>query len=333
MSSKHSGQFSEGSAKPRLLDQVRDALRVRHYSYRTEQAYVAWIRRFIVFHSKRHPSGMGADEIGQFLTWLARDRDVSAATQAQALAALLFLFRNVLNVDLPWIENIVRARRPKRLPVVLSRGEVRRVLSELRGDYLLVASLLYGSGLRLMEALRLRLKDIDLVRRELVVRNGKGGKDRFSVIPASLTAALQEQIERVKAAHGEAQARGYAGVELPFALERKYPRAHLDLGWQYMFPMARPSRDPGTGAWRRHHLLEDTVQRQVKEAIRRAGILKPASSHTFRHSFATHMLESGSDIRTVQELLGHSSVKTTQIYTHVLNLGGFAVRSPLDLPE
>lgn len=320
----------QGSAKPRLMDQVRDALRVRHYSYRTEQAYLGWIRRYIIFHGKRHPSGLGADEVRQFLTWLARDRNVSASTQSQALASILFLYRQTLGVDLPWVENVVRARKPRHLPVVMTRDEVRQVLGELKGEYRLVACLLYGSGLRLMEALRLRVKDLDLDRCTLVVRNGKGAKDRVSVIPASLQQPLRRQLERVALMHQEALARGYGGVELPFALERKYPRAHLELAWQYVFPMAKPSRDPRSGAWRRHHMLEDTLQRQVKEAVRRAGINKPASSHTFRHSFATHMLESGSDIRTVQELLGHASVRTTEIYTHVLNRGGLAVRSPLD---
>jgi len=315
------------------MDQVRDAIRVRHYSYRTEQAYVGWIKRYIVFHGKRHPAELGAGEVRHFLSWLACDREVSAPTQAQALAAILFLYRHVLNADLPWVDNVVRARRPKHLPVVLTRAEVRRILAELRDDYWLVASLLYGSGLRLTEALRLRVKDLDLDRRELTVRSGKGGKDRVSVIPVSLIEPLRRQLVRVAIAHSEALARGYGGVELPFALERKYPRAHLEPGWQYVFPMSRPSRDPRSGAWRRHHMLEDTMQRKVKEAVRRARITKPASSHTFRHSFATHLLDSGSDIRTVQELLGHASVKTTQIYTHVLNRGGLGVRSPLDLSE
>jgi integron integrase len=331
LSSKRTSVNSEGSAKPRLLDQVRDALRVRHYSYRTEQAYVGWIRRFILFHGKRHPSSLGSDAIADFLSSLARDRNVSASTQAQALASLLFLYRSVLDVDLPWVENVVRARRPKHIPVVLTRAEVKRVLAELAGDYWLVASLLYGSGLRLSEGLRLRVKDIDLVRRELIVRNGKGAKDRVTVVPVALVDPLRRQLEHVRSAHDEALTRGYGGVELPFSLESKYPRAHLDLAWQYFFPMARPSRDPRSGVWRRHHMLEDTMQRQVKEAVRRSGISRPASSHTFRHSFATHLLESGADIRTVQELLGHASVKTTQIYTHVLNSGGLIVRSPLDL--
>jgi integron integrase len=321
------------SAKPRLLDRVRSAIRVRHYSYRTEQQYIGWIRRYIVFHRLRHPDDMGAKEVEQFLTHLARVRNVAAPTQSQALAALLFLYRHVLGVDLPWVENIVRARRPLHLPVVLTRQEVRLVLGELRGECSLVARLLYGSGLRLLEALHLRVKDIDLERQMLVVRNGKGAKDRVSILPVSLVQPLRQQLAQVRAAHADAVAHGFGGVELPESLERKYPGAHLELGWQYLFPSPKPSRDPRTGAWRRHHLLEDTVQRHVKEAVRRAGILKPASSHTFRHSFATHLLESGADIRTVQELLGHSSVKTTQIYTHVLNRGGLAVRSPLDQPD
>ena len=242
MSSKHSAAFTGGSGKPRLIVQIRDAIRVRHYSYRTEQAYVAWIRRFILFHGKRHPIQMGGDEVRGFLSWLASERDVAAATQAQALAAILFLYKHVLDVDLPWVENVVRARRPKRLPVVLTRGEVRQALRELQGDYWLLASLLYGSGLRLMEGLRLRVKDLDLQRRELVVRGGKSDKDRVSVIPLTLVAPLRAQLERVRLQHEEALVRGYAGVELPHALDRKYPRAHLEFGWQHFFPMARPSR-------------------------------------------------------------------------------------------
>jgi integron integrase len=316
--------------KPRLMDKVRDALRSRHYSYRTEQQYTGWIRRYILFHGRKHPRELGPGDITAFLSHLVRDRNVASATQAQALAALLFLYRQVLDVPLPWIGNIPRARRPKRLPVVLTRSEVRRVLAELRGDYWLAVSLLYGSGLRLMELLRLRVKDLDLDRRELIVRGGKGNKDRVSVIPLALVEPLQRHLARVGDAHTEAVARGFGGVELPPGLERKYPRAHLEVGWQYVFPAARPSCDPRSGIWRRHHLLEYTIQRQVKEALRRARILKPASPHTFRHSFATHLLESGTDIRTVQELLGHASVKTTQIYTHAVTSGDTPVRSPLD---
>lgn len=318
------------SAKPRLLDQVRQALRVRHYSYRTEQQYVGWIRRYIVFNAYQHPSRLGGREVEAFLTHLAVDRGVAAATQAQALAAVLFLYKHVLEVDLPWLASVVRASRPKRLPVVLSRGEVRRVLEQLHGKYALIAGLLYGSGLRLMECLRLRIKDVDLERRAIVVRDGKGFKDRITVLPERLRVPLARHIEQVREDHRDAAAHGYAGVELPEALSRKYPRAHLEFGWQYVFPAARPSRDPRTGAWRRHHIYEDSVQRAVKQALRAAGIEKPASCHTFRHCFATHLIESGADIRTVQELMGHASVKTTQIYTHVLNRGGVAARSPLD---
>jgi integron integrase len=318
------------SAKPRLLDQVRAALRVRHYSYRTEQQYVAWIRRFIIFNARQHPLKLGRLDIEAFLTHLAVDRQVAAATQAQALSAVLFLYKHVLNVDLPWLSNVVRASRPKRLPVVLTREEVRRVLGELQGKYRLVGALLYGSGLRLMEALRLRHKDVILEMRTLVVRDGKGSKDRVTVLPDKLVSPMHKQLEHIAELHREAARNGFGGVELPSAFERKYPRAHLELAWQYIFPAARPSRDPRTGIWRRHHIYEDSVQRKVKEAMRAAGIDKPASCHTFRHCFATHLIEAGTDIRTVQELMGHASVKTTQIYTHVLNRGGIAARSPLD---
>jgi integron integrase len=322
--------FCDMSHKQRLLDQVREAIRVRHYSYRTEQQYVAWIRRYILFHDRRHPLEMGGPEVERFLSHLATERRVASATQAQALAAVLFLYKCVLNVDLPWLGNVIRATRPKRLPVVLSRTEVRRVLASLDGQLLLIVSVLYGSGLRLLEALRLRFKDVDLERRTLIVRDGKGAKDRTTVLPDSLCDPMRKQLKAVRAAHDDAKRHGFAGVELPYALQRKYPRAHLELGWQYVFPNSRPSRDPRTGAWRRHHVLLKTVQRRVKQAVQAAGIEKPASCHTFRHCFATHLIESGADIRTVQELMGHASVKTTQIYTHVLNRGGIAVRSPLD---
>jgi integron integrase len=316
--------------KPRLLDLVREAIRKRHYSYRTEKQYVGWIRRFIHFHGLRHPATMGATDVEAYLSHLATQRNVAAATQAQALAALLFLYKRVLEIDLPWLGNVTRARRPKRLPVVLSRPDVLRLLDQLHGDYWLIASLLYGSGLRLMESLRLRVKDLDLDRRRLVVRDGKGAKDRMTIIPESLLNPLRARLTLLRAAHEEAVAAGHGGVELPHALGRKYPGAHLDWGWQYLFPAAVPSRDPRSGAWRRHHLHEQSVQRAVREAVRRACFSQPVSCHTFRHCFATHMLDSGSDIRTVQELMGHASVKTTQIYTHVLNRGGIAARSPLD---
>jgi integron integrase len=315
---------------PRLLDQVRAALRLRHYSYRTEQQYVGWIRRYIIFHSRRHPRELDGTHVESFLSHLAVERHVAAATQAQALAALLFLYKRVLNVDLPWLKSVVRAIRPKRLPVVLTREEVRRVLANLDGPIHLIASLLYGSGLRVLEALRLRVKDVDLDRRLVLVRNGKGAKDRVTVLPDSLVVSMGRQLEVVRVRHEYARRNGFAGTELPNALQRKYPNAHLQLGWQYIFPASRPSKDPRTGAWRRHHVMLRSVQRRVQQAVRAAGIEKPASCHTFRHCFATHLLESGSDIRTVQELMGHSSVKTTQIYTHVLNRGGIAARSPLD---
>jgi integron integrase len=318
------------AAKPRLLDLVRAEIRKRHYSYRTEKQYVGWIVRFIQFHDGQYPGSLGGPDVEAFLSHLASTRDVAAATQAQALAALLFLYKRVLHVDLPWLANVTRARRPKRLPVVLSRGEVRRLLDQLHGPYRAVACLLYGSGLRLLEALRLRVKDVDLASRTLVVRDGKGFKDRVTVIPESLIAPLRLRISRLRDLHEAAVTSGFGGVELPHALHRKYPRAHLDFGWQYLFPATYPSRDRRTGIWRRHHLHEQSMQRVMREAVRRSGIEKPASCHTFRHCFATHLLESGSDIRTVQELMGHASVKTTQIYTHVLNRGGIAARSPLD---
>jgi len=316
--------------KPRLLDLVREEIRKRHYSYRTEKQYVGWIVRFIEFHDGQHPRGLGGPEVEAFLSGLASTKDVAAATQAQALAAILFLYKRVLHVGLPWLGNVTRARRPRKLPVVLSRDEVRCVLETLRGPYRTIASLLYGSGLRLLEALRLRIKDLDLESRTLIVRDGKGFKDRATVVPVSLVATLRIRIARLRELHEAAVAQGFGGVDLPHALSRKYPRAHLDFAWQYLFPATHPTRDPRTGAWRRHHLHEQSMQRAMREAVRRAGIDKPASCHTFRHCFATHMLESGSDIRTVQELMGHASVKTTQIYTHVLNRGALAARSPLD---
>ena len=316
--------------KPRLLDLVRAEIRKRHYSYRTEKQYVGWIVRFVEFHDGRHPKTLGGAEVEAFLSHLATTMDVAAATQAQALAALLFLYKRVLQIDLPWLGNVTRTRRPKRLPVVLTREEVRRLLNNLHGQYRTVAMLLYGSGLRLLEALRLRVKDVDLSTRTVVVRDGKGFKDRVTVLPNPLVGPLKIRIARLREVHDASVEAGFGGVELPHALRRKYPRAHVDFAWQYIFPAAHPSRDPRTGAWRRHHLHEQSMQRMMREAVRRSGLDKPASCHTLRHCFATHLLESGSDIRTVQELMGHASVKTTQIYTHVLKRGGLAARSPLD---
>jgi len=316
--------------KHQLLNQIRKEIRKRHYSYRTEKQYVGWAHRYLQFNENTPPGQLGAREVESFLSYLATGRQVAAATQAQALAALLFLYKHVLRVDLPWIDNVTRARRPKRIPVVLTRAEVRRLLAELHGKYWVIASLLYGSGLRLLEALRLRVKDLDLDTRTLVVRDGKGMKDRVTLLPESLVSPLRVRLTRLREMHDAATEAGFGGVELPHALHRKYPRAHLDFGWQYLFPASSPTRDPRTGGWRRHHVHEQSFQRVMREAVRRADLHKPASCHTLRHCFATHMLESGADIRTVQELLGHSSVKTTQIYTHVLNRGGIAARSPLD---
>jgi len=312
------------------MDSVRAAIRVRHYSFRTEKAYVDWIRRFILFSKKRHPRDMGGPEVAAFLNHLANDRQVSSATQAQALAALLFLYKRVINVALPWIGDVVRAHRPKRLPTVLTREESQRVIAHLRGVHWLIAGLLYGSGLRLLEALRLRVKDVDFYHRRILVRDGKGAKDRVTILAKSVATALEAHLKNVRVLHDDAVTRGFGGVELPYALERKYPHAHLRWGWQYVFPAARPTRDSRTGTTRRHHVHEESVQRHVRNAARAAGLEKPVSPHTFRHSFATHLLEAGYDIRTVQELLGHKDVSTTQIYTHVMAPGKNAVHSPFD---
>ena len=317
-------------AKPRLLDQMRDRLRTLHYSYRTEQQYLFWVRRFIVFSGKRHPATLGAADIEAFLSHLAVDRKVSASTQNQALAAILFLYKRVLDLELPWLDGIVRAKKSRYLPTVLTQGEVRAVLANLKGQYWLIGGILYGGGLRVSEALQLRVKDLHFEYRQIIVRDGKGGKDRVTIMPERLVATLQEHLERVRVLHDLAVRKGYGGVQMPMALERKYPQAYLDWGWQYVFPADQPSRDPRAGAWRRHHVFDDTVQRHVKAAAKAAAIEKPVSCHTFRHSFATHLLERGYDIRTVQELLGHKDVKTTQIYTHVMRKGANAVLSPLD---
>jgi integron integrase len=318
------------SHAPKLLDQVRGKIRLKHYSIRTEQAYVDWIKRFILHFDKRHPRELGAAEVEAFLTHLAVAGNVAAATQNQAKSALLFLYREVLETELPWLDNVERARTPKRLPVVLTREEVQGVLGRLTGTHWLIASLLYGAGLRIMEGLRLRVKDVEFSRREILVRDGKGFKDRVTMLPAALAAPLAEHLERVKALHGRDLAAGRGAVYLPYALERKYPGAARDWAWQYVFPSANLSADPRTGIERRHHLQDQAVQRAMRQAVRDAGVNKPATPHTLRHSFATHLLEGGYDIRTVQELLGHADVSTTMIYTHVLNRGGRGVTSPLD---
>ena len=314
----------------KLLDQVRAKIRVLHYSIRTEEVYVDWARRFILFHDKRHPLGMGKAELEAFLTFLAVERRVSASTQSQAKSALLFLYQKVLGVDLPWLSDIVAAKQPLHLPTVLTVSEVQAVLGRLSGVTGLVAQLLYGSGLRLMEACRLRVQDVDFGMHQLLVRNGKGAKDRVTMLPQTIIEPLKQHLQRVKMMHDDDLRDGNGEVYLPFALDRKYPNAPREWGWQYVFPADRSSQDPRSGAIRRHHLGEQTVQRAVRQAAMVSGLTKRVSPHTMRHSFATHLLMSGYDIRTVQELLGHKDVQTTMIYTHVLNRGGKGVVSPLD---
>ena len=316
--------------KPRLLDQVRSLMRLRHLSLRTEEAYVNWIRRFILFHHKRHPRGMGAAEITAFLSHLAEVEGVSASTQNQAFSALVFLYRWVLGRDFPQLAEVVRAKRPQNLPVVLTRSEVRRVLTQLKGTHHLMANLLYGAGLRLMECVRLRVKDVSFEQHQINVIDGKGGKSRVTMLPQAIKEPLQLHLAQVAAQHAIDLRHNSGDVYLPEALARKYPNASREWRWQYVFPAARPSCDPRSGAERRHHLSESMLQRAVKTAVARAGVNRLASCHTLRHSFATHLLEDGYDIRTVQELLGHKDVRTTMIYTHVLNRGGRGVRSPLD---
>jgi integron integrase len=318
------------SQPPRLLDQFRFLLRRKHYSLRTEEAYETWVRRFILFHGKRHPKGLGAAEVEAFLTHLAVDRQVSASTQNQAKAALLFLYRDLLEVDLPWLEGVTQAKEKRRLPVVLSPGEVRALLDQMSGQMGLVASLLYGTGLRLMEGLRLRVKDLDFDAMEVVVRGGKGDKDRVSMLPDRLVPALRDHLKRVKALHAQDLAEGFGEVFLPDALAVKFRGAAKQWGWQWLFPSAERSLDPRTGRERRHHLHAESVQKAVRKAARLAELTKPVTPHVLRHSFATHLLSGGHDIRTVQELLGHKDVATTMIYTHVLNRGGRGVASPLD---
>ena len=315
---------------PRLLHRVREAIRLRHYSIRTEQAYVDWIKRFIRFHGKRHPIELGAAEVEAFLTHLAVAHNVAAATQNQAKSAILFVYRDVLGIELPWLTEIVPAKVPTRLPVVLTRAEVEQVLERLRGIHHLIGSLLYGTGLRIMEAMRLRVGDVDFARREILVRNGKGAKDRVTMLSRSVERALLAHLREVRAIHGRDLAAGGGPVHLPHALARKYPNAAREWRWQYVFPAPCISIDPRSGDKSRHHLGDQAFQRAMRQAVRDVGIVKAATPHTLRHSFATHLLDAGYDIRTVQELLGHSDVSTTMIYTHVLNRGGRAVLSPLD---
>ncbi len=319
-----------GERPPKLLEQLRASLRARHYSPRTEETYCQWVRRYILFHGKRHPKEMGEEEINAFLTHLAVKEKVSASTQNQALSALLYLYRHVLGREIGDLGEVIRAKKPKRLPVVMTRDEVKAVLGQLSGDKWLMASLLYGAGLRLMECLRLRVQEIDFAKGEITVREGKGDKDRRSTLPQSLVVPLQEHLRKVKTLHEQDIAAGWGRVQLPAALERKYPNAPIEWRWQWVFPQETRWKNYQTGEEGRHHIDESILQRAFKEAVMKAGLVKRASCHTLRHSFATHLLESGYDIRTVQELLGHTDVRTTMIYTHVLNRGGMGVRSPMD---
>ncbi len=315
---------------PKLLQEVRDVIRTLHYSLRTEESYVAWIRQYILFHNKRHPAELGATEVSQFLTFLAVQRNVAASTQNQALAALLFLYKRVLKQQLPWMDDIERAKRSARLPVVLSRPEIRTLLAQLDQQNWLLASLLYGTGMRLNECLGLRVKDIDFSYKQITVRDAKGNRDRVTILPDSLVAPLRAQLAHARTIHDRDLIDGFGKVYLPFALAQKYKNADREWAWQYAFPAATRSRDPLSATIRRHHIGAWVLQKAVRRAAHNCGLHKPVSCHAFRHTFATHLLEDGYDIRTVQELLGHKDVRTTMIYTHVLNRGGRGVRSPLD---
>jgi len=322
---------ADGPNSPKLLDRYRDALRVKHYSARTEDTYVAWVKNFILFHNKRHPLEMGVEEIGQFLTHLASEKDVSASTQNQAFSAILFLYRHTLRVDLDEAALArFRPQRAKTVPTVLSKGEVRRLLDTLTGTPKLIAQVMYGGGLRVMETMRLRVKDIDFENHQIIVRDGKGENDRFTILPDSLIQPLRLHLEQVNLMHQQDLLQGFGTVYLPLALEQKYPQANKQWIWQYVFPAPEISTDRRTGIRRRHHIHETVVQKAIRAAAKHAKIDKHVTPHTLRHSFATHLLQSGYDIRTIQELLGHKDVKTTMIYTHVLQRGGLAVRSPLD---
>jgi integron integrase len=318
------------TGKPKLLEQVRQLLRLRHYSLRTEEAYLGWIRRYILFHGKRHPAELAEKDVSAFLSSLANHGHVAASTQNQALSALLFLHKEVLQRELAFIADVARVKRPPKLPVVLAPDEVRAVLAQLSGQYRLMADLLYGSGLRLLECLRLRVKDVDFEYLHIVLRDSKGGKDRRTMLPVSVVPALREHLAEVKRRHDVDLAEGFGRVHLPGALERKMPNASREWTWQYVFPAAKRSIDPRSGHEQRHHVSEKNLQNAVKAAVRATGLSKAATCHTLRHSFATHLLENGYDIRTVQELLGHKDVSTTMIYTHVLNKPGLGVKSPLD---
>ncbi|QOX79292.1 integron integrase [Trichlorobacter lovleyi] len=317
-------------AKPKLLDQLRDRIRLKHYSRRTEDVYLDWAKRYILYHKKRHPQEMGKREVEEFLTYLATERNVAAATQNQAKAALQFLYKEVLEIQLPWLDEVEQAKKPKRLPVVLTEKEVQALLAQMPQAYAMLARLMYGTGMRLLEIFRLRVQDIDFERCEVLIREGKGAKDRVTMLPQSLRVSLQEHLKQVRRLHEQDLLKGHGEVWMSDSLARKYPNAGREWIWQYVFPSARLSVDPRSGVTRRHHLDEKGLQRAIKQAAADAGLTKNVTPHTLRHSFATHLLQAGYDIRTVQELLGHKDVQTTMIYTHVLNKGGMGVLSPLD---